>query len=79
MHLCACRSLYVRGCVRIVHSNNGVMFVSFIAMVHDCIWCCTLLYGEFPVCSRVDEVAGIRGYMLMLVRSVVDNRLCFVI
>lgn len=37
------------------------------------------LYGEFPVCSRVDVVAGIRGYMLLLVRSVVDNRLDFVI
>ena len=55
------------------------MFISLIAMVHDCIWCCTLLYGEFPVCSRVELVAGIRGYVLLLVRSVVDNRLCFVI
>ena len=61
------------------HSNNVVMSVSLIAMVHDCIWRCTLLYGEFPVCSRVELVAGIRGYILMLVRSVVDNMLDFVI
>ena len=56
------------------------MFMLLIEMVHDCICYRAPLHDEFvAVCSGVDVVAEIRGYVILFARSVMDNRLGFMI